>query len=330
MIIKSHDIKNYFSKNSIFLFYGENDGLKDEIINNFFKKNHIDATFNYSEKDILNNLDNFYNQIKSKSFFDNKKLIIITDASDKIKEEIENLLELKLDDISIILVSNILEKKSKLRALFEKNNKLITIPFYKENYKTLGDLVRIFFKKKNILTSQETINIIIEKSSGDRKNLNNELEKIENFLGSNKKLSTVDVLKLTNLSENYSITELVNNCLAKNKKDTLKIINENNFSPEDCIIITRSMLYAAKRLLKLLEKKDKISNLEQLITSHKPPIFWKDKEIVKNQIKNWELGNIQDLIFKINEIELLIKKNTNTALNIILNFLIEECLSVSN
>ena len=330
MIIKSHDIKNYFSKNSIFLFYGENDGLKDEIINNFFKKNHIDATFNYSEKDILNNLDNFYNQIKSKSFFDNKKLIIITDASDKIKGEIENLLELKLDDISIILVSNILEKKSKLRALFEKNNKLITIPFYKENYKTLGDLVRIFFKKKNILTSQETINIIIEKSSGDRKNLNNELEKIENFLGSNKKLSTVDVLKLTNLSENYSITELVNNCLAKNKKDTLKIINENNFSPEDCIIITRSMLYAAKRLLKLLEKKDKISNLEQLITSHKPPIFWKDKEIVKNQIKNWELGNIQDLIFKINEIELLIKKNTNTALNIILNFLIEECLSVSN
>jgi len=330
MIIKSHDIKNYFTKKSIFLFYGENDGLKDEIINNFFKKNHIDATFNYSEKDILNNLDNFYNQIKSKSFFDNKKLIIITDASDKIKEEIENLLELKLDDISIILVSKILEKKSKLRALFEKNNKLITIPFYKENYKTLGDLVRIFFKKKNILTSQETINIIIEKSSGDRKNLNNELEKIENFLGSNKKLSTVDVLKLTNLSENYSITELVNNCLAKNKKDTLKIINENNFSPEDCVIITRSMLYAAKRLLKLLEKKDKISNLEQLITSHKPPIFWKDKEIVKNQIKNWELGNIQDLIFKINEIELLIKKNANTALNIILNFLIEECLSVSN
>jgi DNA polymerase-3 subunit delta len=330
MIIKSYDIKNYLNKNSIFLFYGENDGLKDEIIDNFFKKNHIDATFNYSEKNILNNLDDFYNQIKSKSFFDDKKLIIISDATDKIKDEIENLLELKLDDISIILVSNILEKRSKLRALFEKNNNLITIPFYKDNYKTLGDLIRIFLKKKNILTSQETINIIIEKSSGDRKNLNNELEKIENFLGSNKKLSTEDVLKLTNLSENYSITELVNNCLAKNKKDTLKIINENNFSPEDCVIITRSMSYSAKRLLKLVEKKDKTSNLEQLISSHKPPIFWKDKEIIKNQIKNWELRNIQNLIFKINEIELLVKKNANAALNILLNFLIEECLSISN
>ena len=330
MIIKSYDVKNYLNKNSIFLFYGENDGLKEEIINNFFKKNHIDSTFNYSEKDILNNLDNFYNQINSKSFFDDKKLIIITDASDKIKDEIENLLELKLDDISIILVSNILEKKSKLRALFERNSNLITIPFYKDNYKSLGDLVRVFFKGKKILTSQETINIIIEKSSGDRKNLNNELEKIENFLGSNKKLSTKDVLKLTNLSENYSITELVNNCLAKNKKDTLKIINENNFSPEDCIIITRSMLYSAKRVLKLLEKKDKISNIEQLITTYKPPIFWKDKEIIKNQIKNWELKSIQNLIFKINEIELLLKKNANIALNIMLNFLIEECLNISN
>jgi len=330
MIIKSYDIKNYLNKNSIFLFYGENDGLKNEIIDNFFKKNHIDATFNYSEKDILNNLDNFYNQIKSKSFFDDKKLIIITDATDKIKEEIENLLELKLDDIFIILVSDILEKKSKLRIFFEKNSNLITIPFYKDNYKTLGDLTRIFFKKKEILTSQETINIIVEKSCGDRKNLNNELEKIENFLGSNKKLSTKDVLKLTNLSENYSITELVNNCLAKNKKDTLKIINENNFSPEDSIIISRSMLYSAKRLLKLLEKKNKNSNLEQLITTHKPPIFWKDKEIIKNQIKNWELKSIQNLIFKINEIELLLKKNANIALNIILNFLIQECLSINN
>lgn len=330
MIIKSYDVKNYLNKNSIFLFYGENDGLKEEIINNFFKKKHIDSTFNYSEKDILNNLDNFYNQINSKSFFDDKKLIIITDASDKIKDEIENLLELKLDDISIILVSNILEKKSKLRALFERNSNLITIPFYKDNYKSLGDLVRVFFKGKKILTSQETINIIIEKSSGDRKNLNNELEKIENFLGSNKKLNTKDVLKLTNLSENYSITELVNNCLAKNKKDTLKIINENNFSPEDCIIITRSMLYSAKRVLKLLEKKDKISNIEQLITTYKPPIFWKDKEIIKNQIKNWELKSIQNLIFKINEIELLLKKNANIALNIMLNFLIEECLNISN
>ncbi len=330
MIIKYYQVKNYLKINKIFLFYGENTGLKEEILEISFKKDHLDCTYNYSEKEILGNLDNFYDQINSKSFFDNKKLIIIKDASDKIKEEIERILEKKIEDITIILISNVLEKKSKLRVLFEKNNELITIPFYKDDHKSLNDIANNFFKKKEISVSQETINIIVEKASGDRKNLKNELEKIENFLGLNKKLSIENVLKLTNLSENYSIQELVNNSLAKNKKNTLKIINENNFSFDDCIIITRSLLYAANRLLKLVEKKDKTQNLETLISNHRPPIFWKDKEIIKNQIKNWELKNIKNLIFKINKVELTVKKNSAIALNIILNFMIEECLRINN
>ena len=330
MIIKSYEVKNYYNKTNIFLLHGENSGLKEEIINDFFKKNYLESTFNYLEKEILINKDNFYNQINSKSFFDNKKLIIISDASDKIKDDIQNLSEKKLEDITIILVSNVLEKKSKLRNLFEKNSQLISIPVYKDNYKSLGEIVRIFFKNKNILASQEIINIIIEKSSGDRKNLKNELDKIENYLKSNQKLSTGNILKLTNLSENYSIKDLVNSCLAKNKKDTLKIINDNNFSFEDCMIITRSMLFAANRLLKLVEQKNKTTSVEQLISTHKPPIFWKDKEIIKNQIVSWKANNVKDLIYKVNEIELNIKKNANNALNITLNFLIDECLSVSN
>jgi len=330
MIIKSYEIKKYLDKNKIFLFYGENTGLKEEIVEGFFKKNYTNCTFKYSEKDILNNLDNLYDQINSKSFFDNKKLIIITDASDKIKNEIEKLIEKKLDDINIILISSLLEKKSKLRGLFEKNNDLIVIPFYKDNHKSLGDIARFFFKEKKILVSHEAINIIIEKSSGDRKKLKNELEKIENFLGSKKEISTESIYKLTNLSENYSIKELVNNCLAKNKKNTLRIINENTFSFEESIIITRSLLNSANRLLKLLEKKDDTSNIELLISNHKPPIFWKDKEVIKNQIKNWKKDNIKNLIFKINEVEMTIKKNSNIALNVVLDFLMKECFATNN
>ena len=330
MIVKSYEIKNYLNTNNIFLFYGENTGLKEEILENFFKRDYKDCTFNYSEKEILVNLDNFYNQIDTKSFFDNKKLIIINNTTDKIKEDIENISKKKLEDITIILISNILEKKSKLRNFFEKKKGLISVPCYKDNYKTLADIVRNFLKRRKILSSQETVNIIIEKASGDRKNLKNELIKIENFLGSKKNLSSENVLKLTNLSENYSIQELVNNSLARNKKDTLKIINENNFSFEDCMIITRSMLYAANRLLKLIEKKNKTPDLETLISNHKPPIFWKDKEIIKNQIKNWKLDKLKDFIFKINKIELIVKKNSTFALNIILDFLIEECLKFNN
>ena len=329
MILKPFELENHLNK-KIFLFYGENNGQKEEIINKFFKKNHQDSTYNYSEKEIFLNLDNFYNQINSQSFFENKKLIIINYVSEKIKDEILNLINKNIQDITIILISGILEKKSKIRNLFEKEKNLIIIPFYKDDDKTLSNITRIFFKERKISVSQEAINIISQKASGDRKNLKNELEKIENFLGSKKKLNTEDVLRLTNLFENHSIKDLVNNCLAKKRRDTLKIINENIFVLEDCIIIIRSMLIAANRLLKLLKMKKEILNIEQLLTSFRPPIFWKEKPILKEQINNWEEKSIKNLIFKIDHIELMIKKNPNIGLNIVLDFLIEQSSSTNN
>ena len=184
-------------------------------------------------------------------------------------------------------------------------------------------LQEIFLEKK-IPVSQEIINLLSHKSSGDRKNLKNELQKIENFLGSKKKIKIEQILKLTNLAENYSIKDLVNACLAKNRKDTLRIINENIFAIDDCIVILRTMLIAANRLLQLLKQKQKNPNLDQLIMSHKPPIFWKEKSIVKEQLSSWKEETISDLIYKINHIELLIKKNNNLSLNIIIDFLIEQ------
>ena len=209
MISKPFELKNHLDK-KIFLLYGENDGQKEEVINKFFKEKHLNSTYNYSEKEIFLNLDNFYNQIYSQSFFEDKKLIIINYASEKIKDEILNLLSKDLQDITIILISGILEKKSKIRSTFEKEKNLVIVPFYKDDDKTLADITRRFFNERKISVSQETMNIIYQKSSGDRKNLKNELLKIENFLGSKKRLNIEDALKLTNLSENYSIKNLAN------------------------------------------------------------------------------------------------------------------------
>ena len=323
MISKPFELQNHLDK-KIFLLYGENNGQKEEVINKFFKQRHLNSVYNYSEKEVFLNLENFYNQINSQSFFEDKKLIIINYVSEKFKEEILNLLNKNLEGLTIILITGILEKKSKIRNLFEKEKDLIIVPFYKDNDKTLADIARIFFNEREVSVSQETINIISQKASGDRKNLKNELEKIENFLGSKKKLNTEDALKLTNLSENYSIKDLVNNCLAKNQKGTLKIINENVFVLEDCISITRSILIAANRLLKLLQKKKEIPNLEQLLVSYKPPIFWKERPILKEQINNWSEESIKKLIYKTDHIELMIKKNNSIGLNIILDFLIEQ------
>ena len=321
MILKSYELdKNINSK--IFLFHGINEGQKEEIIEKKFKPLFGENLFKYLENEIFSDIDNFYNQVLSKSFFEKNKLIIIKDASDKIKNEIEILKEKNLDDIKIILISNILDKKSKLRNLFEKEKDLVSIAFYSDNNQTLSTITKTFFSKKNIPISQESINLIVDRANGDRKNLNNELSKIENFLTNKKKITIEEIYILTNLSENYSINELVENCLAKNKDKILYIINENNFSFEDTIIIIRTFLIKAKRLIKLNQNMQIHKSIDQTIINFRPPIFWKDKELVKKQIEIWTLGKTYKLIDEINKIELNVKKNSINSLKILFDFIL--------
>jgi DNA polymerase-3 subunit delta len=330
MIIKSYEInKINLKKNNIYLLYGENEGFKNKVINDIFKK-FSKNIYKYDEKEILNNKENFFNKIFSKSFFEKEKLIIILRSTEKIVNIIEEIIEKNIVDTKIILLANILEKKSKLRILFEKNKNIICIPFYADNIQTLSNIANTYFKEKKIPISQETINILVARSRGDRLNLNNEITKIENFIKNKKKINIDDILKLTNLAENYSVTELVDSCLSKNSKKTINILNENNYSAEDCILIIKTFLIKAKRLNKLQSQTKENKNIDQLINSFKPPIFWKDKEIVKEQIKNWTLKKVENLIYKINEIELLIKKNSSNSINILFDFIITQSNKTNN
>ena len=148
--------------------------------------------------------------------------------------------------------------------------------------------------------------------------------KIENFSKEKKKIEIEDVLKLTNLAENYNASELADSCLSKNIKKTANIINENNYSNDDCILIIRTLLIKAKRILRLREELKNKSNVDQVITNFKPTIFWKDKEIVKTQLTYWSIEKINNMIMKINETELLIKKNSAISLNILSDFILDQ------
>jgi len=330
MIIKSYELNRInLKKNNIYLLYGENEGLKNKVINDTFKE-FLKNNYKYDEKEILNNKENFFNNILSKSFFETKKIIIILRSSDKIVNIIEEVLEKITEDTKIILLATILEKKSKLRLLFEKNKNIVCIPFYADNNQTLSSLANYCFKEKKIPISQETINLLVARSRGDRLNLYNEITKIENFTRNKKKININDILKLTNLAENYSVTELVDNCLAKNSTKTINILNENNYNTEDCILIIKTLLAKAKRLNKLQNQTKENKNIDQVITSFKPTIFWKDKEIVREQIKNWTLKKVENLIYKINEIELLIKKNSSNSVNILFDFIITQSNKTNN
>jgi len=331
MIKKAFEInKINLKKYNLYLFYGENEGYKNEIIKNKFEKFYPNKIYRYDENEILEKKNEFFDSILTKSFFENDKLIIISRATDKIRDIVEDIFLKKIDDIKIILSANILEKKSKLRNYFEKKTNTICIAFYADSYQALSKIAIDFFKEKKISLSQETINLITERCKGDRENLRKELNKIENYVKSEKKISTEDIIKLSNLAENYNASELTDNCLAKNIKKAANILNENNYTNEDCILIVRTLLAKAKRILKLQEELKKNKNIEQVITNYKPPIFWKDKEIIKKQLYHWPLEKINSMIGSINETELLIKKNSANSLNILSNFIISKSTTSSN
>tara|TARA_X000000368_G_scaffold413566_1_gene401858 strand:+ start:1947 stop:2939 length:993 start_codon:yes stop_codon:yes gene_type:complete len=329
MIIKNYEITKFIDQNQIFLIYGENEGLKEDIILNFTSKYSKESIIKYSEKEVQENLTDFYNNILSQSFFDTKKLILISEVTDKLKNEIEIILSKNITDVSIILISKILEKKSNLRNMFEKDKKLICIPVYKDDHKTLLNIASNFFRQKKIIISVESLNLIIERSSEDRKNLKNELYKIENFIGNKKKIDISELVKLTNLAENHSINKMVDLTLAKNTKQTLRTLNENILSSDDVFIIIRTFLIKSKRILKLAEELEKNKNVDQVISTYKPPVFWKEKDIVKKQMSVWTKEKVKILIKNINNIELLMKKNASSSINILRDFIIEQS-SISN
>ena len=331
MIIKSFELNKIDrKKNKIFLFYGENQGLKNQIIENNYKSKYLKNTFYYDENEVLKNSDDFLNNILSKSFFENEKLIIINRATDKLIEIIDEIVNKEIDDLVLILNSGALDKKSKIRSFFEKKKEIICVPFYEDNNQTLSAIVNKFFRENKIPISQQSMNLIVNRCRGDRQNLNNELNKIESFVAGKKKIEISEILKITNLTENYSVSELVDNCLAKNKTKTLSILSENNYSADDCIVIIRTMLAKSKRLLRIIQEIKTTNDVDSAISSIKPPVFWKDKQIVKNQIQKWSYKNIQQLIFNINEIELLIKKNSLISLNILSDFIIAQTAITSN
>ena len=331
MLIKSSELKSFKIQNiNYYLFYGPNSGLIEETINKIFKPTFPKNIINYEETEILNNINEFREMVFNKSFFDDEKFIIINRASNKILNIIQELIDSKITDLKIIIKAGTLEKKSKLRDYFEKHKSTVITAFYEDNYRSLQSMVQKIFKEKKINISNEIINLIIERSKGNRINITNEIQKILSYTKSNNKINLEDVLKLTNLVENYSISELVDQNLVKNKKRTINILNENNLNSDENILIIRTFLNKLKRLKKIKIDLNKNKNIDQVLSSSRPLIFWKDKDIIKQQLNKYSLSDIKLLIHKVNNLELIIKKNNQISDQILNNFILENLISTNN
>ena len=169
MIIKSFELnKINLSTYKTILFYGKNEGLKNQSKNNLLKNKIITST--YEEKEIIENSNNIVENLNSKSLFENERIILIKRATDKIFKILLEIIDRKIDDLILIIDADNLEKKSKLRSFFEKDKNCICVPFYQDTDQTLSKLAFEFLKKKNISISNSNLNLILSKCNGDRKN----------------------------------------------------------------------------------------------------------------------------------------------------------------
>ena len=337
MIIKSYEIlKNSikFKKFNLFLLYGENEGLKKDIkkkIEEITNQKKTDLEFiTLYEKDIIENNENFYNSIYSGSLFSVTKIIVIHDSSDKLTNLLDDIVSKYPKNVFIIFLSNILEKKSKLRKIFETNNDILCIPCYPDNNKDLESIARSELKKSNVNISQEIINLLIEKSNNDRNNLRNEIEKIQSFALNKKKIEIDEIKSIINFAGEYKSDSLINECLCGNVSEYKKILAELYTNSINQIFLFRILNNKIQRLLKMKENEKEYNNLDNLINSTKPPIFWKDKSTIKKQLTIWNLTDLKKIILESSNTELLCKKNPQVSNAIFFNFFTKLCKKANN
>jgi len=323
MILKSFNLNDLKKKNSnLFLLYGENEGHKDQVINDYFLNSFEGEILKYDENYILENKIIFFESCLNESLFETKKLILISRVTSKFYEIVMELLNKEIHNKKIILNAAVLEKKSKIRQLFEKEESIICIPFYKDNNASLYKIASDLFKTNKVSISSENINLIVEKCSGDRKKLQNEINKILNFCFEKSKINRDEILKLINLYEEENYFELIDNCLSKNNNKVCKIINNNTFGTSDAIILIRSFLSRIKRLIELKKLYTQIGNTKETIDNFKPPIFWKDKDIVQKQVEIWSIDQIYQLLDEVNNLEADFKKNSHMSNNLIFDLIL--------
>ena len=332
MIIKSYEIQknpSNFLKYKLFLLYGENNGLKkdikESIKKSFNPKNVNLELLTFYGDDISENEENFYNSILSKSLFSDKKILTINSASDKIAKLLEDIIDKCSENTLILIFAEILDKKSKLRNFFETSSKTLCIPCYADNAKDLSMIASMELKKDNINFSNELINLLVEKANNDRGNLKNEIEKIKLFALGKKNLEIDELKSIINFSGEIKTDNLINNCLCGNMFQYKKTLSEIYMNTVNQIFLLRILSSKLQRLLKMKEIEKNYNNIDSLLNSSKPPVFWKEKPMVKKQLLIWKTKDLKAAIGKISNTELLCKKNPQISKIIFFNFFNDLC-----
>ena len=329
MNYKSYLIEKDYSKlrdNKSILFYGENTGLKN-YFKQLIKNNNNETSFiNFSQDEILNNENILRRELDNSSLFEVNKIIFLERCNDKILKVLEEYFDLGFN-FQTIIFADILEKKSKLRSVYEKSKTYASIACFPDSQITIQKI--IFDKLKDFQgLTQININLIIESSNLDRVKLENEIEKITVYF-LDKKIKTEKLIKLLNNSTNDDFNELKDEAIKGNRIKTNQLLNNTIIEPDKGVYYLALLNQRFIKLEEINSIKDNVS-IEETINKIKPPVFWKDKPNLINQIKKWKTKNIKEALRNIYNLELKIKSNSSINNNILIRKLIIDLCNLAN
>ena len=322
MIIKSFSI-NYeklFSDYKINLIYGENFHLKNEIISKLshvFKKNNFKTKFT-KEDEILKNIEILDNYLNQDNLFGDQEILIIQNTTDKLL----NYINLEDQDKKIILVSDNLTKKDNLRNIAERSQHISCVACYEDNEKTLQSLLQNGITKLGLKIPYEVINQLFNINKLNRNDINSGLEKLA-LITKDKKLDHETFSTLFNTTSSYDAFEISNALLLGDKTQLNKILSSFYHFAINFNEVLGPLKYKINKLLDIHEFNKNQNNVSLAVDSYKPPIFWKEKDLVKKQLTKWNKNELNTLLDKINEIEILCKLNHEIAETIFNKFLLD-------
>ena len=331
MIFKSYIIEESFEtihNCKLFLFYGENQGLKQEFKEKLKKQNKTKEILNLFQDEIIKNKNILKNEIKNKSLFNEKKIIFINQVNDKILDTLDEIME-SIQEERIFLFGDILDKKSKLRNYFEKSKYCGISPCYKDNEITIKKIISKRLKDFQGVTSQ-IINFITQNTGLDRNKLNNEIDKIISCFSDRK----VDINKIDSLLNNRTNDDfnlLKDEALKGNKINTNRLLADTVFEIENNIYYLNSINQRINRLNEIQNMKQENLNVDSIISNLKPPVFWKDKAMLLEQSKKWNKNKIQKALKKTYNTEIEIKSNSSIRKDLLIkNLIIDLCVTANS
>ena len=310
MILKSYIVEqniNLLTNYKATLIYGENNGIKDDVKEEIKNKNQRSEVITFFEGDVLKE-NILYENITIQSLFNERKIIFIQEASDKIFNQIVECLEKENNEIQIYIFANNLDKKSKLRSYFEKEKTLAIFPCYEDNERTLITYINNKLKDYKGLTGEIT-NLIINNSNMNRRVIKGELEKIKNFFLDNR-INKEDILEILNIKNDSTFDQIRDRALLGDKTKVNQLLSQTEILNDESFFYLHNLNYRVTRLYEIIKISENQNNYEQTVNGMKPPIFWKDKPLVMQQLKRWNQKKLEEVLVKIGETEILMKKNS--------------------